>query len=260
MLEDQMAKAMAEASKDIAEDIVRPTSKSIGNNLGLLVDGVMGWLGYWGQKQAFKREIYLEDYKKKINEKVSAVPEEKLQEPEIRIVGPAIEASKYYIEEEEFRKLFAELIASTCHTDVAKKVHPSFPEMIKQLTLLDIKILESLKKAQTFPCSDIYIQHQNNNVSSFYVLLFDFKKCEVHFSQEEELSLIEVIDNLTRLGLLVKNSNILELNYDYNQFKEHWLYKSISQTLPPEDKLNIKKYRIELTQLGRNFVKCCFGE
>ena len=117
MVEEKVTEAIIDVGKNVAEDIVRPTSKSIGENLGLLVDGVMGWLGYWGQKQEIKREAYLADFKKKIAEKVAGIPEEKLNEPKIRIVGPAIEASKFYIEEAEFRELFAELVASACDAD-----------------------------------------------------------------------------------------------------------------------------------------------
>ena len=69
MVEEKVTEAIIDVGKNVAEDIVRPTSKSIGENLGLLVDGVMGWLGYWGQKQEIKREAYLADYKKKIAEK-----------------------------------------------------------------------------------------------------------------------------------------------------------------------------------------------
>lgn len=45
-MEKELAKAAGTLAKDVAEDLVRPTSKSIGENMGLLVDGVMGWLGY----------------------------------------------------------------------------------------------------------------------------------------------------------------------------------------------------------------------
>ncbi len=78
MVEEKVTEAIIDVGKNVAEDIARPTSKSIGENLGLLVDGVMGWLGYWGQKQEIKREAYLADYKKKIAEKVAGIPEDKL--------------------------------------------------------------------------------------------------------------------------------------------------------------------------------------
>ena len=65
-IKQELAKAAGRVAEDVAKDLVRPTSKSIGENVGLLVDGVMGWLGYWGQKQQIRREAYLEEYKKQI--------------------------------------------------------------------------------------------------------------------------------------------------------------------------------------------------
>lgn len=175
MVEEKVTEAIIDVGKNVAEDIVRPTSKSIGENLGLLVDGVMGWLGYWGQKQEIKREAYLADFKKKIAEKVAGIPEEKLNEPKIRIVGPAIEASKFYIEEAEFRELFAELVASACDADCVNKVHPAFPEMIKQLSYLDIKLLEVFRQTHTLPCCTINETHKDGKVTPYPHIMFDFK-------------------------------------------------------------------------------------
>lgn len=260
MIENKVSKAIVEVGKDVVQDLVRPTSKSIGDNLGMLVDGVMGWLGYWGQKQAIKRELYLADYKQKMHDRIDAIPNDKLQEPEIRIVGPAIEASKFYIEKDEFRKIFAELVASACHTDHAKNVHPAFPEMIKQLSYLDVKLLEMLKNSHTFPCCEIQEQHKDGKITPFPNLLFDFKECVHSFSQSDELRLTESMENLERLGLLFKNNDVIELGYDYNRFENHWLYKLIKTTVSDNSKIKMRRYRIELTQLGTNFVSCCFDK
>lgn len=260
MLEDKVGTAMVEVGKDVAQDLVRPTSKSIGDNLGLLVDGVMGWLGYWGKKQAIKREVYLEDYKRKMYDKIDAIPDDKLQEPEIRIIGPVVEASKFHIEKDEFREMFAELVASACHADYAKNVHLAFPEMIKQLSYFDVKLLEMFKQAHTFPCCEIFEKHNDGIISPFPNILFHFKECVHSFSQSDELCLTESIENLERLGLLIKNSEVIELGYDYDQFKNHWLYSLMKTIASADSEIKMRKYRIELTQLGTNFVSCCFDK
>ena len=75
----ESAKQTAELGKDVASDIVRPTSKSIGENIGYLVDGTLGWLGVWGQKQKIKQEKYIEDYKKEINKNIENIPKKCLK-------------------------------------------------------------------------------------------------------------------------------------------------------------------------------------
>lgn len=52
----ESAKQTVELGKDVVSDIVRPTSKSIGQTIGYIVDGSFGWLGVWGQKQKIKQK------------------------------------------------------------------------------------------------------------------------------------------------------------------------------------------------------------
>jgi len=255
--DEKMEEALIEVGKDTVVNLVSPTAKSIGNNIGLFVDGVMGWLGYWGEKQKIKRIVYLEDYKRKIEENILGIPEVNLIEPSTRIVGPAIEASKYFIEEEYCRDMFAKLIASSCDLSKANSVHPSFPEIIKQLTPLDARFLILFKKNDTYPAVELTEVHDNRTVTPFLHILFDFKDSNAFFTPIEEMNLTKTIESLTRFGLLTKNTAVLELNYDYDSFKEHWLYKNSVQVLRERSTIQMKKYRIELTQLGVDFVRNC---
>lgn len=256
MFEDEITKATIEVGKDIAKDVLSPTSKSIGDNLGLLVDGVMGWLGYWGQKQAIKREVYLNEYKEKIVERISLIKEENLVEPQIRIVGPAIEASKFYIEDKDFREMFAELIASSCDKETEQLVHPSFPDIIKQLSPMEAKILQFFVQKQTFPCVKLYAEDKDKNtIRPYRHIIIDFSPCIHSFGMTDELAFTHSIDNLIRLGILTLNSQVLELSYDYNNFKEHWYYKEVEKQGYGD--MQLKKYRLELTEFGEKFKKCC---
>lgn len=256
-LKQELAKAAGTVAKDVAEDLARPTSKSIGENVGLLVDGVMGWLGYWGQKQQIKRRAYLEEYKKQIDQKIAKIPEENLIEPPVRVVGPAIEASKFFIEEATCREMFAELIASSCNRAVSGAVHPSFIEIIKQLSPLDAQFLLLLKKQSTFPIAELTEEDANGLLTPYYNILFDFMAVPNDFTYTEHLDLSKTIDMLIRFGLLIKNDRILQLNYDYSGFKNHWLYGAAERALKEGSTLKIHPYRIELTLLGKDFVKSC---
>ncbi len=91
------------------------------------------------------------------------------------IVGPALEASRYYIEEEELRKMFAKLIASSMNKNKSEIsiTHPSFVEIIKQLTPLDAQILDFIiNNNQTAPIVRIGIKYPNGGSRIHYDLLF----------------------------------------------------------------------------------------
>lgn len=255
--EKECMKVATELGKNVAEDIVRPTSKSIGKNLGLLVDGVMGWLGYWGEKQKIKRQVYLEDYKNKIMKKVLDVPEENITEPSIRIVGPAIEASKFFIEEEYCREMFANLIASACDSSKNNLLHPSYPEIIKQLNHLDAKLLSAFEFQRSFAVAELLAKHKNNSVTPCSYLLFDLKTSNDIFSENEQMDLTKAFGNLERCGLLKLNSVVVELNYDYEKFRNNWLYEKFENALVEECDIEIRKYRLEITNFGIEFLQCC---
>lgn len=76
------------------------------------------WFSHFGYKAAecrIQKEAELESYKKSIISNLNKIPEENLRQPKLNLVGPAIEASKYYIGESVLRDMFAKLIANACH-------------------------------------------------------------------------------------------------------------------------------------------------
>ncbi len=245
--------------KDVAGDLIRPTSKSIGNNLGQFVDGVMGWLGYWGEKQAMKRSVYLNDYKKRIQSKLNAIPAERLTEPKMRIIGPAVEASKYFIEEEDCREMFAKLIASSCDSETANLVHPSFPGIIQQLSPGDARFLQIFTYNSTYPAVRIYEKHSDGKITPYPHIMIDFKKNPITYNETQELDLTKSIENLSRFEIVKLNKEVLELNYDYNQFKQHWFYAAIQKAIEEGSQMLMTKYRIELSLFGKDFLKCCIS-
>ncbi|WP_267814141.1 Abi-alpha family protein [Staphylococcus aureus] len=56
---------------------------------------------------------------------MSSVPENNLQEPQFSLLGPALEASKFYISEKTLSNMFAKLIASSMD-DRKKLINPPF--------------------------------------------------------------------------------------------------------------------------------------
>lgn len=253
------AKATAEICKDVAEDVVRPTSKSIGKNLGLMFDGFMGWLGCWGEKQIIKQRKNIEDFKKSLNENISNIPNENLKEPDMNIVGPAIESAKFFYEEEYYKEMFSNLIAAACDNSKINRIHPSYTQIIKQLSPIDAKLLSMFKYNNTYPIVKIQIEHVDRTITPFQQYLFDLKDKHNEFEGDEYIRLTSSLENLIRLGLVIKNDKILELGYDYEKFRENPLYEGFSNFKSNDaDKIELIKYRLELSNFGDDFVGICF--
>lgn len=256
-LNEEIIKKTAEVYKENLENLTLPTSRSIGNNLGLMVDGVFGWFGVWGEIQIDKQKKYKEDFKMRIKEGISEIPEDKIIEPKANIILPALESAKYYFEEEYYKDMFAKLIIDSCNKQKVNEIHPSFIETIKQLAPLDAKILNMFKYNKTYPTAEIKAMHNDNTETPCTKLLCDFKDKDNEFSYEEKLRITMSIDNLVRLGILHKSAEIIELNYNYDNFKDNFIYKSFEKMVEEESKIKIKKYRIQLTSYGESFFDIC---
>lgn len=106
--------------------------------------------GYKASDQAAllkaKQEANVEKLKRDMLNEVDQIPIENIQEPKLKILGPVLDASRYYIEEEELRMMFAKIIASSLNNRKNNIIHSSFVEIIKQLDVLDAKLLSYFKK------------------------------------------------------------------------------------------------------------------
>lgn len=84
-----------------------------------------------------EREVSVEKLKRELLEEASKIKPENIKEPKLNILGPALEASRYFIEDEPLRIMFAKLIASSMDSSKDSYIHPSFVEIIKQMNPID---------------------------------------------------------------------------------------------------------------------------
>ena len=255
------AKAITEVGKNIAEDLTRPTSKSIGDNLGLLVDGVFGWLGLWGEKQKIKQQQNLEEFKNEINSNIESIPTDKLKEPTMYVVGPAIEASKFYFEEKHYKEMFAKLISATCDERYSDKISPYFVDAIKQLSPKDATLISNFTQKNELPIVNYILKTKDGHQNKYLNYVF-YPNEPLQNANEHSSSLI----NLERLGLikidfqkwLADDSyyNKYQSDYHFTQKREE-LLKYVDQPQSRYKDLELEKGIIELTPLGKDFINLC---
>lgn len=258
----ESAKQTAKLGKDVASDIVRPTSKSIGENIGLLVDGVFGWLGVWGKKQKIKQDKYINDFKNTLVDEIEKVPPEYLKEPEMYVVGPAIEASKYYYEEAQFKEMFAKLIAASCDDRDNDKISPYFVEAIKQISHKEAMILTLFRDKKTSALPIVNYNFVLKTIGEKYYEKYVF----IHDNPDNIRKYSDSLINLQRLGLVSLDfQNWLTDNNFYQIYKDNVFFKNTKQEIlknieNPDFEcrdFDIQKGILELTPLGKNFIDLC---
>lgn len=236
----------------IATTLAAKGIESPGKSLGNLWDIAIGnRIAAAYEKSKFKHNLNVEDFKNKLINNVSAIKKENLQEPKISIVGPALEASKYYFEEEEIRELFANLIASSMDSTYNGIVQHSFVEIIKQLSPHDAKLFKELSNNEAIvSLVDVNSQEYTTIIINKLYISSTFRNYELN-----EIS----IDNLIRLGLV----SIIEDSF----LTENSLYEKYSKlgkiTTPFELEKNSRmclKKHMSVTSLGRTFRKICIKD
>ena len=133
--------------------------------------------------------------------------------------------------------------------------HYYFAEMLRQLSALDVRLLSMFKNHRTtYALCDVQ-EFSDGHITPYKHSLFDFQDKNCEFSDKERLALTPSLENLIRLGLVLKNRAIIQLGYNYENFKNTSLYSFFLQTkTTPESDLSIIPARIELTDLGNKFV------
>lgn len=201
-----------------------------------------------------KKEADLENYKQLILKELTPIKEENIQSPQLSILGPALEASSYYIEEEDLRKMFAKLIASTFDKTKNKTTHVSFVEVIKQLSAYDAKLLKEIKIAETYPSFPIVslLGDVNDMEQSFKII----KNLVFVIGPYDDLDLNEFsISNLIRLGILT--SNLEEAFPATLQSSTYDTYDIYNQYSKSEKTTQLKKGCLKVTAFGQNLLEIC---
>ncbi|RLU00918.1 MAG: DUF4393 domain-containing protein, partial [Ketobacter sp.] len=183
----------------IYEDAVQPLAKETGKALGTLGKAVNVALApislvVWGYDQM---KVFLEN---KVTEKLEHVPEDRIITPPPNVAGPAIEALKFTGHDETLQDMFANLIANSLDSKTVVEAHPSFVDIIKNLSPDEGLILKVFASAQQFPVIDVKLKNKKENGYSILhrsvTTLGSVASCKHQQLTENYL------DNLCRLGIL----------------------------------------------------------
>lgn len=252
------------AVTDLMTEAARPLSLSVGQSIS---DVYYGLIGSRTQTYASNRMaaemMKREDFIKNLVIKAENIDEVDLKEPEMHIIGPAIEATTFYMENETLKKMFEKLILSSMQISKAEFVHPAFVEIIKQLSSIDANIIAMIG-INSFPVVEYRLANStNNNYLTQETNVF----LDTEIAYENSNLVQSSITNLERLGL-ISIDYVAKLLHEerYNKFLEHDLYFEVEKQLQqwnnshPEvefDKVVIEKGSLEITPLGRSFTNSC---
>lgn len=241
----------------IYQDAIQPAAKELGKALGTVAKTVNMALApvsalVWGYDQI------KEFVDHKVTEKLQNVPKENIVTPPPHIAGPALEALRYTGSIEELKELYANLLASSMDSATTNDAHPSFVEIIKQLSSEEAKLLTALISTEQEPALTIRNNREDNAGGRDQFRNFTVLGEKVGVPDYDRIP--NYLDNLCRLGLLeIPASYALIGENIYKPLDEHPVVKAIAESIDNEKgrKSELIHKTIIVTGLGRQFINAC---
>lgn len=206
-------------------------------------------------------DAIIEKFRTEIHEYLTDIPLSELIQPKFRVLLSALETSRYCLEDDIVRKMFAKLIASSAQTTKCERIHPSFPSIIGSMSPLDAENLPCFKTDNVLPVAAYYysttpaVGMMRNAMKPVFLSNTQSRSVE---DQSESIVCLE------RLG-------IIEIQYDksitdsgvYTPFYQHDYYRMLCDNLNKRDDLKqfdrvfVQEGVANLTSFGEKFIAVC---
>lgn len=183
----------------IYQDLVQPAAREVGTalktaakTLHILLAPVSGLV--WGYDK-------IKDFvERTVAEKLEGIPEDRLKTPEPHIAGPVLEALKYTGYQPSLREMYAGLLATSIDSETATMAHPSFVEIIRQMSPDEALMMDEISMVESFPKIDVRSEEKSSRLGVWALRNFSLIPKQAGCSCPELGS--SYLINLQRLGLI----------------------------------------------------------
>lgn len=251
---------VAEVVKEIKET---KTVEEVDKTSALLVRAIHAALSPL-EKWIIQKEYNLSETKKLLEEKLANTPVDNIITPPSYVAVPALQSISYCMDDAHLRDMYAELLAHAMNSETVDNVHPTFVEIIKQMSPYDAVVFKKLIKTLAQPC--ISIKYMNKKTKASFPV-----QDVIAFSNIDKFPLVPTqvaLENLERLRLIEINKGS---KYGDDRKYEDLKYgvKKVVNEFIEENKENfdIEDYEIVYGEFvilirgfGQFFARACLGE
>lgn len=255
------------------DDLVHPSAKSLGNTISLVPRTIGVWLCGW-EKWVVNGEESVKRTIDAVGNRTDNIPEEHLVEPPAHIAVPAIQQLAYCYDSADLREMYAKLLLSTMDDRTAEYVHPSFVQLLKELSPDEAKLLGTLVPTEvddrpTIPLIDLRIVSDAADLGTvgltrlfhWKVAVEGYNECCEGVCEHPEQSLV-YLGNLERLGILERCEHYTE--DDKEKLLSFEASDAIAEAkekakLKDGEKFETRRWSYQVTDFGLNFIKVCIS-
>lgn len=237
----------------IYDDVLHPTASMVGEKLKGATKIALSPLSamIWGYDQISQYiEEKVSEYFNKKN-----IKEEEISTPDPSIAVPIIETMRYSCHKPELQEMFINLLGASMDSSSIDE-HPSFVEIIKQLSSDECKMIKYLKNNFMLPMLKLKFQLNDGSGGEIDATPYFSDLCyKANCCYPNKFP--EYLDNLCRLGLVETLYN------EYLVMDELYIELLSNSNFPVPTSYNNKyevvnkKSTFLLTKFGKKFCKVC---
>jgi len=247
---DSAVELASEVYEDGLQSTVKESSKVV-SRIPKLINAALAPLDNW----ILQREYNVERTKQLLHEKLKNVDPDKITTPEAHVAIPAFQAISYSIDSEELRNMYANLLAKSIYADTKDLVHPSFVEIIKQLSPIDARVFSTLASRPAIAIVDLSFKSKSGGFSPLETNI-----AGLDLADHEVLSMS--VDNLEKQNLFkipkyhyVGDNSLYEEIYNSREYLSLLgKHSTLKGALEPEKKA------IFITTIGKCFYNVCIKD
>ncbi|GAB3881484.1 DUF4393 domain-containing protein [Spirosoma agri] len=238
---------------DLAQPALQEVGKGLGNAAKIIHVALAPITGIvWGYEK-------ISDWlTSTLEKKLSNTPPENIVTPDPHVVGPAVESLRFTGHNETLAEMYANLIANAMDRDTVQLAHPSFVEIIKNLTSDEGLIINIFGETDKKPLVDIRVKRGDN---PGYLNYYDNYS---HINMEANVKVPDLLpnylNNLCRLGILeIPYGQKLNDISEYDRLTGSEEYNLLIGVLGSNYTASAYNKLIRLTDFGIQFKQACLS-
>lgn len=247
-----------ELLKEIYGDLAKPGVQQVGKALGTII-GLGNTLLIPLAMKNEKAKIALENNLNRYREKLANVPDDQICEVVPEIGVPIVE-KLLYVTNEELSEMYTELLAKASQSQQANTAHPSFANMLSNMSPDEAILLKLIRNMQSgIPYIEVRLQEKGKNQ---WATLNEMMPGVPHLDQLHIPAYVYAyISNMEGQGLLRIRSDIFMVGENiYEPLEENARNQYLGFThLKPDHEITFARGRVDITPLGRMFLLACFS-
>lgn len=199
--DDSVSKSLMNIAKDTPQ--MKQAAGAFATRMALKQSILLKLYSPFARFFGVRQEYFAEQFASDMAEKTAEIPEENLRTPPTHIAIPAMQGLAISLEEPNLKEMYLNLLAAATDDRRADEAHPSYAEIIRQLSPDEAALLQTVLSRDALPI--VRIKGQNVEAEKGFSILMehilDWTDSDEGTCKEVPLGAL-FVENWIRLGLV----------------------------------------------------------